>query len=98
METTLDNIEHVLTVAALLVAGASAWFVRKTGRSVRAQRKEDVVTQGIATARALPSPGVPLEVTALEYAILIDMSDGRSDFKREELWASIRARLASEKK
>jgi hypothetical protein len=41
---------------------------------------------------------VPLEVTALEYAILIDMSDGRSDFKREELWASIRARLASEKK
>lgn len=92
-------IEHILTGFAVLMASAAAWFARRAHKKQpRGQRKSEIVARGLATARKNPSKGVPLETTALEYSILIDMEDGKSDFRREELWAEVRAQLASEKK
>lgn len=92
-------VDHIISGLALLIAAASAWFARKAHKKQpRGQRKSEVVARGLATARKNPSKGVPLEATALEYSILIDMEDGKSDFRREELWAEVRAQLANEKK
>lgn len=90
-------IDHIISGVALFAAIAA--LVRKARPAhPRGQRKADVVARAVATARKHPSKGVPLEATALEYAILIDMEDGKSDFKREELWAAVRAHLANEPK
>jgi len=92
-------IEHIVTTVAALAAVVAAWFARRVHKTPpRGQRKSEVVSRALVTARKNPSKGVPLEVTALEYAILIDMEDGKSDFKREELWAEVRVQLAHEKK
>ena len=95
----MEIFDHIASGVAVILAAVATWFARKSHkRQPRGQRKSEVVARGLATARKNPSKGVPLETTALEYSILIDMEDGKSDFRREELWAEVRAQLASEKK
>lgn len=94
----MELVEHIVAAVAVLIAGISSWFTFRGFKLQKGQRKEDVVRKAIATARAHPAQGIPIEATAFEYAVLIDKSDGKSDFKRDELWAEVRAQLASEKK
>lgn len=88
----------LIGLSVLQTLGTIALVRKARPAHPRGQRKADVVARAVATARKHPSKGVPLEATALEYAILIDMEDGKSDFKREELWAAVRAHLANEPK
>ena len=94
----MDYLNDIISAVAVIVATVGAWFARKALKATpRGQRKSEVVSRALVTARKNPSKGVPLEVTALEYAILIDMEDGKSDFTREALWAEVRVQTTHEK-
>jgi hypothetical protein len=92
----MDNlIDHIASGAAVLIALVSAFFNWRK-KPNRLDTRARLVAESVAYGRAHQKPGIPLERTCLECAILLDMKDnGKRDFSDAELFVSIRAALAA---
>jgi hypothetical protein len=91
----MELFDHIASGLALLLA-AIATFFNWRKKPNRLDARARLVAESVAYGRAHQKPGIPLERTCLECAILLDMKDnGKRDFSDAELFVSIRAALAA---
>jgi hypothetical protein len=87
METILDNIEHVLTVIALAIASAAAWFARRAGTAGHRQTFDAVIRDACDSSGDIRQ--------AFVAAQRLDLRDnGRRDFTDAALMLGVRAEFA----
>lgn len=87
MEIAINIITAILSLASLGIA-------LRRRHDARGAILSRICDDAIAYAKASKQPGIPLEKTALEAAILADLKDnGKRDFTDAQLLIAIRGRL-----
>jgi hypothetical protein len=94
----MDYLNDIISAVAVLIAAFAAWLSRSASKKTRrAQKLEDVVAKSIDAGVAHRVPGIPLAKTCLEFAVLLDLEDGKRDFADRKLYVEIVAELARRK-
>lgn len=83
----------ILGINTLISLAASVWAWKRRKES-RQEELRILGEQSVDVAVANGSSGIPLRRTAFETAVLLDLKDGKRDFSREQLWASVEAAIS----
>ncbi len=96
MLTTGDVIVNAITVIASIAALAISLKRKHTSRVDELRR---IGEEAVLIAKRKAADGLPVDRLALETAILLDVQqDGKRDYTRQQLWASVEAALARDNK
>jgi hypothetical protein len=88
----MDVLPNVIATVASLLALVVAALNRKSSRTSELRK---IGEDAVLIAKRKSGDGLPLERMALETAVLLDVQqDGKKDYTREQLWASVQAALA----
>ncbi len=89
-------VDHILAGLAVVIALVALLRRRSTDKRVsKTQRLEDIVRKSIVAGKAHQVSGVPLARTCAEYAIMLDLMDGKRDFSDQQIYAEVVAELAT---
>lgn len=91
-------IDHVLSGLALVFAAVASWLARRGVRLTRREQKlSDIVPKAVDAAiqhtRDGPNRGLDVRRVATEFAIHLDLEDGKADFTHAKLHAEVTAEL-----
>lgn len=87
MELAINAVALIASVAAITLQ-----LVRK-GQS-RQDELRRIGEDALAAAKLHAKDGIDPGRQALEVAILLDARDGKRDYSREQLWASVQAAIS----
>lgn len=91
-------IEHIATALAVFLAGLATWLNRRGVRVTRREQKlSDIVPKAVDAAikhtKEGPNRGLDVRRVATEFAIHLDLEDGKADFTHAKLHAEVTAEL-----
>lgn len=91
-------IDHVLSGLALVFAAVASWLARRGVRLTRREQKlSDIVPKAVDAAikhtKEGPNRGLDVRRVATEFAIHLDLEDGKADFTHAKLHAEVTAEL-----
>lgn len=87
-------MELAINVVALVASLAAVTMQLVRRQQSRQDELRRIGEDALATAKLHARDGIDINRQALEVAILLDMKDGKRDYSREQLWASVQAAVS----
>lgn len=84
-------MELALIIVSIVTSLVSLGLSLRRKHVDRMDQLRQIGEESVDVALNNASSGIPVRRTALEVAILHDLRDGKQDFTREQLWASVEA-------
>jgi hypothetical protein len=94
----MELFDHIASGSALVIAVVFAWFSRRGIRVTRrGQKLKDIIPKAVDAALRHQKQGanhsIDLRITAAQFAVHLDLEDGKRDFSNEKIHAEVVAEL-----